>query len=146
MDERKSPSTLQSFSSSQPLRQHFPIQLISSTIIQSSSDRNSDHLIFSDHIARLCRFALCNIRKIRPFLPEQVAPLLVQIFVIFRLHIAMLFWPDFHHVQSDLCKWSRMQYPGLQSAQESTRHTSIYFSALGTSCGSHLIQEIDACT
>ncbi len=47
-----------------------------------------DQLSFKDHIAktaRSCRFALTNIRKIRPFLTEHAAQLLVQALVIYRL-------------------------------------------------------------
>ncbi len=71
----------------------FTIQLSSSTITPSSSVRNlgvifDDQLIFKDHIAKTawsCRFALHNIRKIRPFLTQHAAQLLVQVFVISRL-------------------------------------------------------------
>ncbi|KAI2645632.1 Myocyte-specific enhancer factor 2D [Labeo rohita] len=56
------------------------------TITPSSSARNlgvifDDQLTFKDHIAKTaqsCRFALHNIRKIRPFLTEQATQLLVQ--------------------------------------------------------------------
>ncbi len=44
---------------------------------------------FKDHIAktaRSCRFALHNIRKIRPFLIKHLTHLLVQALVISRLH------------------------------------------------------------
>ncbi len=47
-----------------------------------------DQLTFKEHIAktaRSCRFALHNIRKIRPFLTEHAAQLLVQALVISRL-------------------------------------------------------------
>ncbi len=47
-----------------------------------------DQLSFPDHIAttaQFCRFALYNIRKIRPFLSEQIAQLLVQALVLSRL-------------------------------------------------------------
>ncbi len=47
-----------------------------------------DHLTFKEHIAktaRSCRFALHNIRKIRPFLTEHAAQLLVQALVVSRL-------------------------------------------------------------
>ncbi len=47
-----------------------------------------DQLSFKEHIAktaRSCRFALHNIRKIRPFLTEHAAQLLVQALVISRL-------------------------------------------------------------
>ncbi len=75
------------------LQHDFTIQQGSSTITPSSSVRNlgvifDDHLTFKDHIAktaRSCRFALHNIRKIRPFLTEHAAQLLVQALVISRL-------------------------------------------------------------
>jgi len=47
-----------------------------------------DQLTFSDHIkktARSCRFAMHNIRKIKPLLTEQATQLLVQALVISRL-------------------------------------------------------------
>ncbi len=47
-----------------------------------------DQLTFSDHIAktaRSCRFALFNIKKIRPFLSENASQLLVQALVLSRL-------------------------------------------------------------
>ncbi len=47
-----------------------------------------DKLNFTDHItktARSCRFALYNIRKIRPFLSEHTTQLLVQALVLSRL-------------------------------------------------------------
>ncbi|XP_073691345.1 uncharacterized protein [Garra rufa] len=77
-----------------PTLQHdFSIQLGSSTITPSTSARNlgvifDDQLTFKEHIAktaRSCRFALHNIRKIRPFLTEHAAQLLVQALVISRL-------------------------------------------------------------
>ncbi len=77
-----------------PTLQHdFTIQLGSSTITPSSSVRNlgvlfDDQLTFIDHIAktaRSCRFALHNIRKIRSFLTQHAAQLLVQALVISRL-------------------------------------------------------------
>ncbi|KAI2657279.1 hypothetical protein H4Q32_030279 [Labeo rohita] len=77
-----------------PTLQHdFTINLGTLTITPSSSARNlgvifDDQLTFKDHIAktaRSCRFALYNIRKIRPFLTEQATQLLVQALVISRL-------------------------------------------------------------
>ncbi len=77
-----------------PTLQHdFTIQLGSSTITPSASVRNlgvifDDQLTFKEHIAktaRSCRFALHKIRKIRPFLTEHAAQLLVQALVISRL-------------------------------------------------------------
>ncbi len=77
-----------------PTLQHdFTIQLGSSTITPSASVRNlgvifDGQLTFKEHIAktaRSCRFALHNIRKIRPFLTEHAAQILVQALVISRL-------------------------------------------------------------
>ncbi len=77
-----------------PTLQHdFTIQLGSSTITPSISVKNigvifDGQLTFKKHIAktaRSCRFALHNIRKIRPFLTEHAAQLLVQALVISRL-------------------------------------------------------------
>ncbi len=77
-----------------PTLQHdFTVQLGSSTITPSASVRNlgvifDDQLTFKEHIAktaRSCRFALHNIRNIRPFLTEHAAQLLVQVLVISRL-------------------------------------------------------------
>ncbi len=75
------------------LHHNFTIQLGSSTITPSKTVRNlgvviDDKLNFSDHIAKIaqsCRFALYNIRKIRPFLSEHATQLLVQALVLSRL-------------------------------------------------------------
>ncbi len=75
------------------LQHDFTIQLGSYTITPSSSDRNlgaifDDQLTFKDHIAKTaqsCRFVLHNIRKIRPFLTQHAAQLIVQALVISRL-------------------------------------------------------------
>uniref|UniRef100_A0A8C1TLW0 Reverse transcriptase domain-containing protein n=1 Tax=Cyprinus carpio TaxID=7962 RepID=A0A8C1TLW0_CYPCA len=75
------------------LNHNYSIQLGSSTITPSKTARNlevvMDHqLSFTDHIATTtwsCRFALYNIRKIRPFLSEQATQLLVQALVLSRL-------------------------------------------------------------
>ncbi len=72
---------------------NFTFQLGSSTISPSKTARNlgvviDDKLNFSDHItktARSCRFALYNIKKIRPFLLEHATQLLVQALVLSRL-------------------------------------------------------------
>ncbi len=81
------------FPATPTLLHDFSIQLGSSTITPSASVRNfgvifDDQLTFKEHIAktaRSCRFALHNIRKIRPFLTEHAAQLLVQALVISRL-------------------------------------------------------------
>ncbi len=75
------------------LQHYFTIQLGSSTITPSTSVRNlgvifDDQLNLKEHIAKIarsCRLALRNIRKIRPFLTEYAAQLLVQPLVISRL-------------------------------------------------------------
>ncbi len=72
---------------------NFTFQLGLSTITPSKTARNlglviDDKLNFSDHItktARSCRFALYNIKKIRPFLWEHATQLLVQALVLSRL-------------------------------------------------------------
>ncbi len=72
---------------------NFHIQLGSSTITPSKTARNlgvviDDQLTFSDHITKTalsCRFALYNIKKIRPFLWEHATQLLVQALVLSRL-------------------------------------------------------------
>ncbi len=81
------------FPATPTLQYAFTIQIGSSRIIPSSSVRNigaifDDQLTFKDHIAktaRSCMFALHNIKKIRPFLTEHAAQLLVQALVISRL-------------------------------------------------------------
>ncbi len=72
---------------------NFTFQLGSSTITPSKTARNlgaviDDKLNFTDHITKIaqsCRFALYNIRKIRPFLSEHATQLLVQALVLSRL-------------------------------------------------------------
>ncbi len=81
------------FLSTPTLQHDFTIQLGSSTITSSASVRNlglifDDQLTFKEHIAkttRSCSFALHNIRKIRPFLTEHAAQILVQALAISRL-------------------------------------------------------------
>ncbi len=73
--------------------QNFTFQLGSSTITPSKTAKHlgvviDDTLNFIDHItktARSCRFALYNIKKIRPFLSEHATQLLVQALVLSRL-------------------------------------------------------------
>ncbi len=65
------------FPATRTLQHDFTIQLGSSTITPWSPVRNlvvifDDQLTFKDHIAKIaCRFALHNIRKIRPFLTRN---------------------------------------------------------------------------
>ncbi len=72
--------------------QNFTFQLGSSNITPSKTTRNlgvviDNKLNFSDHITKTawsCRFALYNIKKIRPFPSEHATQLLVQALVLFR--------------------------------------------------------------
>ncbi len=72
---------------------NFTFQLGSSTITPSKTARDlvvviDDKLNFSDHIPKTalsCRFALYNIKKIRPFLLEHATQLLVQALVLSKL-------------------------------------------------------------
>ncbi len=72
---------------------NFTFQLGSSTITPSKTTRNlgvviDDKLNFTDHntkTCRSCRFAVYNIKKIRPFLSEHATQLLVQALVLSRL-------------------------------------------------------------
>ncbi len=67
---------------------NFTFQLGSSTITRSKTVVIDDKLNFTDHITKTawsCRFALYNIKKIRPFFSEHAAQLLVQALVLSRL-------------------------------------------------------------
>ncbi len=139
-----------------PTIQHdFTIQLGSSIITPSSSVKNlgvifDDQLTFKDHIAktaRSCRFALHNIRKIRPFLTEHAAQLLVQALVISRLDYCN---PLLAGLPSCIIKpftddSECSGTTGLQRTQKSPCHTSLYLPALAPGCSSHEVQDTDAC-
>ncbi len=87
---------------------NFTIQLGSSTITSSKPARNlgvviDDQRTFSDHIAktaRSCRFALFNIKKIRPFLSEHASQL--KLLFCPGWTIAVLSWQVFQPVLSNL--------------------------------------------
>ncbi len=139
-----------------PTLQHdFTIQLGSSTITPSASVRNlgvifDDQLTFKEHIAktaRSCRFALHNIRKIRPFLTEHAAQLLVQALVISRLDYcnALLAGLPSNTNQTSTNDSECSGTTGLQRAQKSPCYTSLCLLALATSCSSHPVQDTDAC-
>ncbi len=94
LDEGPSPLTQNClwFQQTHHFHHNFTFQLGSSTITPSKTSRNLgvviDKLTVSDHIAktaRSCRFALYNIKKIRPFLSEHATQLLVQALVLSRL-------------------------------------------------------------
>ncbi len=132
------------------LQHDFTIQLGSSTITPSASVRNlgvffDDQLIFKEHIAmtaRSCRFALHNIRNIRPFLTEHAAQLLVQALVISRLDYSSS-WTFIKHNQTSTNDSECSGTTGLQRAQKSPCYTSLCLLALATSCSSHPVQDTD---
>ncbi|KAK2904419.1 hypothetical protein Q8A73_011076 [Channa argus] len=77
-----------------PLMQHnISINIGSTVIVPTNSAKNlgviiDDQLSFKDHISsvsRACRFALYNIRKIRPYITEYTTQLIVQALVTSRL-------------------------------------------------------------
>uniref|UniRef100_A0AAQ6IJR8 Reverse transcriptase domain-containing protein n=1 Tax=Anabas testudineus TaxID=64144 RepID=A0AAQ6IJR8_ANATE len=77
-----------------PSTQHnISINIGSAVISPTKSARNlgviiDDQLTFTDHIAtvaRSCRYALHNIRKIRPYLTEYTTQLIVQALILSRL-------------------------------------------------------------
>ncbi len=134
------------------LQHDFTIQLDLSIITLSASVRNlgvifDDQLTFKEHIAktaRSCRFALHNIRKIRPFLTEHAAQLLVQALVISRLDYCNALLAG---LPSNTIKPLQMiqNAAGIQRAQKSPCYTSLCLLALATSCSSHPVQDTDAC-
>ncbi len=71
------------------LHHNVTFQLGTSTITPSKTARNfgvviDDQLTFSNHIVKTawsCRFALFNIKKIKPFLSEHASQLIVQALV-----------------------------------------------------------------
>jgi len=64
------------------------LSLVPSKVFRNLGVMIDDQLTFKDHVAsvaRLCRFALLNIRKIRPYITQHATQLLVQSMVISRL-------------------------------------------------------------
>ncbi len=137
------------------LQYDFSIQLGTSIITPSTSVRNlgvifDDQLTFKEHIAttaRSCRFALHNIRKIRPFLTEHAAQLLVQALVVSRLDYCntLLAGLPSKHNQTSTNDSECSGTTGLQWAQKNLCYTSLHLIALATSGSSHQVQDTDAC-
>ena len=81
------------FPAKQAIHHNISINIDSLSLVPSKTARNlwviiDDQLTFTDHIAsvsRSCRFALFNIRKIRPYLTQYATQLLVQTLVSSRL-------------------------------------------------------------
>ena len=79
------------FPAKQAIHHNIKINTDSLSLVPSKTARNliiDDQLTFTAHIAsvsRSCRFALFNIRKIRPYLTQYATQLLVQTLVRSRL-------------------------------------------------------------
>ncbi len=139
-----------------PAQQHdFTIQLGFSTTTPSTSVRNlgvifDDQLTFKDYIAKTAqslRFALHNIRNIRPFLTEHATQLLVQALVVSRLDysnalLAGLPANTIKPLQMIQNAASRLVF---SEPKKSPCYTSLYLLVLATRCSSHQVQDIDAC-
>ncbi len=136
------------------LQHDFTIKLGSSIITPSASVRNlgvlfDDQLTFKEHIAKTARsrrFALHNIRKIRPFLTEHAAQLLVQALVISRLDycnalLAGLPSNTIKPLQMIQNAAARLVFNKPKRAHV----TPLCVLALATSCSSHPVQDTDAC-
>ncbi len=134
------------------LQHDFTIQIGSSTITPSSSVRNlgvifKDQLTFKDHIAktaRSCRFALHNIRNIRPFLTQHATQLLVQALVVPRLEYCnglLAGHPS--------CTIKPLQIQNaaarLVFSEPKRAHVTLYLPALAPGCSSHQVQDTDVC-
>ncbi len=110
---------------------------------------NFRKLTFKDHIAktaRSCRFALHNIRKIRAFLTQHAAQLLVQALVIS--------WLDYcNALLAGLPSSTIKPLQMIQNAvarlvfnePKRARHTFLCLPALAPGCSSYQVQDTDAC-
>ncbi len=108
------------FPATPTLQHEFTIQIDSATITPSSSVRNlgvifDDQLTFKDHIAKT---AWTCFRKIRPFLTQHTAQLLVQALVISRLDYCNALLAG----QSNLYRWLRMLQHNRSSATQKGHH------------------------
>ncbi len=138
-----------------PTLQHdFTIQLGSSTITPSCSVRNlgvifDDQLTFKDHIAktgRSCRFALQNIRKIKPFLTQHAAQLIVQAFVISRLDYCNALLAGLLSCTIKPLQMIQNAAARLVFSESKRAHvTPLFLPALAPGCSSHQVQYTDAC-
>ncbi len=106
-----------------------------------------DQLTFKDHIAktaRSCRFALHNIRKIRPFLTQHAAQLLVQALVISRLDYCNALLAGLPS-----CTIKPLQMIQNVAARlvfwEPKRAHVTPLPELAPGCNSHQVQDTDAC-
>ncbi len=143
------------FSATPTLQHDFTIQLGSSTITPSASVRNlgvifDDQLTLKEHIAktaRSCRFALHNIRQIRPFLIQHAAQLLVQALVISRLDYCNALLAGLPSYTIKPLQMIQNAAARLVFNEPKRAHVTPLFIALAlaTSCSSHQVQDTDAC-
>ncbi len=139
-----------------PTLQHdFTIQLGSSTITPSNSVRNlgvifDNQLNFKAEVAKTARsfrFALHNIRKIRPFLTEHAAQLIVQALVISRLDLLQCSsgWTSIKHNQPLQMIQNAVARLVFNEPKRAHVTPSLCLLAPATSCSSHPVQDTDAC-
>ncbi len=106
-----------------------------------------DKLNFSDHIAktaRSSRFALYNIRKIRPFLSEHATQLLVQVVNRLDYSNALLAGLPANSIKPlQLIQNAAARL--IFNEPKTTRHTYVHQFALATNSCSHKIQGINVC-
>ncbi len=143
------------FPDTSTLQHDFNIQLGSSTITPSSLIRNlnlvifDDQLNFKDHIAktaRSCRFALHNIRKIRPFLTQHAAQLLVQALVISRLDYSNALLSGLPSNTIKPLQMIQNAAARLVFCEPKRAHvTPLFISLLAPVCSSYQVQDTDAC-
>ncbi len=87
-----------------------------------------------------------TVKKIRPFLTEYAAQLLVQALVISRLVYCNALLAGFpSNTIKPLNDSECIGTTGLQLAQKSPYYTSHFLLALATSCSLHPVQDTDAC-
>ncbi len=135
------------------------IQLGSSTITPSTSVRNlgvffDDQLTFKEHIAKTCSILqvctiLHNIRKMRPFLTEHAAQLLVQALVISRVDygnalLAGLPSNTIKPLQMTQSAAARLVFYEPKRAHVTPHFVSLYWLPVEAS-SSQLVQDSDAC-
>ncbi len=124
---------------------NFTFQLGSSTITPSKTARNlgvviDDKLNFTDHItktARSCRFALYNIKKIRPFFSEHATQLLVQALVLSRLDYCNALLAGLPASSIKPLQLIQNAAARLIFNEKNARHTSVHQFALATNSCSH---------
>ncbi len=95
--------------------------------------------------ARSCRFALHNIRKIRPFLTQHAAQLFVQALVISRLDYCNALLAGLPSCTIKPLHMIQNATARLVFSEPKKAHVSLCLPALAPGCSSHQVQNIDAC-